>query len=142
MYHLIIPVIFCLILIPFTYAGDKVGEKRLVGGQCEYKKYEGGAQITSITRIVGSVADPNERDQVKFKFIPYGRVEETFAQIEGREFSLTLINSSYPGRRFLEKYGIEVGKVFDCYLKVITKGTCTPIFFEFPSIKLDDFSEN
>lgn len=142
MYHLIISIIFCLILIPFTYAEDKVGEKHLVGGQCEYKQYEGRAQIISITKIADSVTDPNERDEVKFAFIPNREIEESFVQIEGREFLLMLSNSSYPGSRFLEKYGIEVGKVFDCHLKVITKGTCTPVLFEFPSIKLDDFSEN
>ncbi len=49
---------------------------------------------------------------------------------------------SYPGPQFLEKYGIGVGKVFDCYLKVIIKGTCTPMLFEFPSIRLDDYFEN
>ena len=142
MYQLIIPIVFCLILVPFTYAEDKIRERQLVGDQCEYKQYEGTAEIISIAKIARSIHDPLERDEVRFKFVPYKRIEETFARTEGREFLLMLSNSSYPGRRFLEKYGIEVGKVFDCHLKVITKGTCTPVLFEFPSIKLDDYSVN
>jgi len=140
--YLIILIILSLIWVPSAYAEDKLGEKPLVGGQCEYKQYEGTAEIISMTKIARSIHDPHERDEVKFKFVPYKRIEETFARTEGREFLLMLSNSSYPGQRFLEKYGIEVGKVFDCHLKVITKGTCTPVLFEFPSIKLDDYSVN
>jgi len=53
-----------------------------------------------------------------------------------------LSNLSYPGKAFLEKYDIAVSRDFDCYLKVIIKGTCTPILFEFPSIMLDDYFED
>jgi len=52
-----------------------------------------------------------------------------------------LKNSGYPGPKFLEKYGIEAGKSFECHLKVIVKGTCTPILFEFPTIDLRDYFE-
>ena len=52
---LIIPIIFSLIWVPSTYAEDKMGGGRLVGGQCEYKEYEGRAEIISINKIVGSV---------------------------------------------------------------------------------------
>jgi hypothetical protein len=128
--------------VPFTYAEDKMSDKHVVGGQCEYKQYEGRAEIISINKIVGSVTDPHERDEVKFRFIPNREIEESFGQTEGREFLLMLRNSSYPGSKYLEKYGIEVGKVFDCHLKVISKGTCTPMLFEFPSIRLDDYSAN
>jgi hypothetical protein len=139
---LIIPIIFSLIWVPSTYAEDKMGGGRSVGGQCEYKEYEGRAEIISITRIARSIHDPHEREEVKFKFIPYREIQESFVRTEGREFFLMLSNSSYPGPKFLEKYGIEVGKVFDCHLKVISQGTCTPTIFEFLSIRLDDYSVN
>jgi hypothetical protein len=139
---LIIPIIFTLICVSSTYGGDKMGGGRFVGGQCEYKEYEGRAEIISITRIARSIHDPYEREEVKFKFIPYREIQESFARTEGREFFLMLSNSSYPGPKFLERYGIDVGKVFDCHLKVISQGTCTPTIFEFPSIRLDDYSVN
>jgi len=47
-------------------------------------------------------------------------------------------NSNYPGPRYLKKYNISIGKVFNCSYHVITRGTCTPAFFDFQDIKLDD----
>jgi hypothetical protein len=140
--YLFIPIISSLIWISSTYGEDKVSKERVVGGQCDYKRYEGHARVISITKIVDSISYSRERYEVKFVFIPDEEIKESFAQIEGREFLLMLGNSSYPGPKFLEKYGIEVGKVLDCHLKVIIKGTCTPILFEFPSVRLDDYSEN
>jgi len=119
---------------------NKMNNPPIAGGRCEYKEYPGYAKITSITKI-NIPGEPNERYEVKFMFYPYQEVEEGHAQVEGKEFLLLLTNSSYPGPKFLKKYGIKVGKVFDCYLKVIVRGTCTPILFEFPSIRLDDYCD-
>lgn len=136
-------VIYLVIIIGVysTYGEDKVSKERLVGGQCEYKQYEGHAKIISITKIADSISYLPERYEVKFIFTPEREIKESFAQTEGREFLLMLSNSSYPGPKFLKKYGIEIDRVFDCYLRVITKGTCTPILFEFPSIRLDDYED-
>jgi len=120
-----------------AFAQEGAQEKFVVGGSCQYKKYKGRAEIISITKK--GVPDSYE---VKFSFHSDQEIKETFAQTKGREFPLMLSNFSHPGPKFLEKYGIEVGRVFDCYLNVITKGTCTPIIFEFPSINLDDYIEN
>ncbi len=125
-----------------TCAEDRVKGERLVGGQCEYKQYKGYAKIISITKKSDFDSYSHERYEVKFLFIPEQEIKEKYVQTEGKEFLLLLSNSSYPGQKFLEKYGIEIGKVFDCYIKVIIKGTCTPILFEFPSIRLDDYLEN
>ena len=119
---------------------NKMNNPPITVGRCEYKEYPGYAKITSITKI-NIPGEPNERYEVKFMFYPYQEVEEGHAQVEGKEFLLLLTNSSYPGPKFLKKYGIKVGKVFDCYLKVIVRGTCTPIIFEFPSIRLDDYCD-
>jgi hypothetical protein len=125
-----------------TFAGDTGEEEHLIGGQCEYKVYEGSAKIISIAKKSGPDNYPYERYEVKFTFTPDQEIKEAYAQTEGKEFLLMLTNSSYPGSKFLEKYGIEIGKIFACYLKVITKGTCTPVLFEFPDVKLDDYFEN
>ena len=112
------------------------------GGECEYKQYEGRAKIVSIEQKNKPPDHPHDIFEVKFSFSTDQVIEERFAQTEGRKFELLLDNSDYPGPKFLEKYGVKVGKVFECYMKVITKGTCTPILFEFPTIKLDDYFEN
>ena len=119
-----------------------LSKEHIVGGECKYKKYEGDARIISIEKVTGPSGDLRERYEVKFAFTPDRKVEESFAQTEGREFLLMVGHAYYPGPKFLKKYGIEVGKVFEAYLNVIIKGTCTPILFEFPSIRLDDYGED
>jgi len=121
-------------------AGNGMSGERIVGGQCEYKHYKGTARITSI-KAATAVGDAKQRYEVKFAFVPEGEIAESFAKTEGKEFLLTLKNSTLPGPGFLKKYGIETGRVFDCFLKVIVRGTCTPVLFEFPGIALDDYFE-
>ena len=112
----------------------------LQGGPCEYEAHKGQAKIVSIIPKNKSGTIQREIFEVKFIFTYEQDPEETFAKTEGKIFVLLLANSSYPSARFLEKYDIHVGKVFKCYAKVITRGTCTPIIFEFPTIELDDYS--
>ncbi len=125
-----------------TLTVDKGKGEHLIGGQCEYKVYEGRAKIISITKKSEPDNYPYERYEVKFLFTPDQEIKEAYVQTEGKEFLLLLSNSSCPGPKFLEKYEIKIGKVFACYLKVIIKGTCTPVLFEFPYIRLDDYFEN
>ena len=122
----------------------------VVGGPCQYKQYQGTATIISIYKkeMAKKARDSPyggpfyQRYKVMFSFSPDQEIEEAWAQVEGRQFLLMLNNSHYPGPKFLEKYGIKQGKTFDCYLKVITKGTCTPVLIEFPTINLSDYFEN
>ena len=106
------------------------GSRPPAGGECEYKKYRGKAEIVSITKRT----DAPEGYEIRFSFHAEEPVQGGFARVEGKEYLLLLSNSSYPGADFLGTYGVAVGKRFDCYLKVITKGTCTPILFEFPTL--------
>jgi hypothetical protein len=61
--------------------------------------------------------------------------------LEGRH-ELRLMNSWYPGPRFLERYGIAAGKSFACTLSVIAQGTCTPTVINFPHIDRADYFES
>lgn len=125
-------------------ATEKRPERRVVGGPCEYKAYPGKATIVSVQKPEGpSQTGPSGSDayEVRFSFTSQEAIEEDWVQLEGKEHLLLLTNSSFPGPRFLEKYGIEPGKSFECNLKVITKGTCTPLLFDFPAIDLNDYSE-
>ena len=129
-----------------TNKGKEMGAHRVVGGRCEYKAYRGIATITSITEAPekpgSSGRSPYRGYVVRFSFVPDETIPESYVAVEGKEQTLRLKNSWNPGARFLEKYGIEKGKQFECSLKVITKGTCTPFFFEFPAIDLGDYFES
>lgn len=126
-------------------AMDEPVSKPVFGGQCEYKKYRGQAKIISIYKkeLPDSYGGPSYVSyEVKFSFHTDEIIKERHGQVEGKEYLLLLDNSFYPGPKFLKKYRIEKGKHFDCYLKVITRGTCTPVFFDFPTIDLCDYFEN
>ncbi len=129
----------------FAMAEKQDGNRatKVVGGPCEYRVYQGYARITSIQKHahkqVGHGGVPYECYEVRFTFHPERKIEEPFARVEGREFTLLLTNGWYPGLGFLQKYAIEPGEVFDCDLHVITKGACTPVIFEFPAIDLSDY---
>jgi len=102
-----------------------------VGGLCVYKQYKGDAEIVSVTQRQESSGDY----EIKFSFHPQETIQEEFARVEGRQWLLVQKDSSYLQEDFLTQYGIKVGKRLPCYLKVITKGTCTPVLFEFPTIR-------
>jgi hypothetical protein len=126
-------------------AADKRPERRVVGGQCEYKAYPGTATILSVQKQEGPPrAGPSSTAvcEVKFSFTPDDEIEEDWVQVEGKEYLLLLADSRFPGPRFLEKYGIEPGKPFECDMKVIVRGTCTPVIFDFPTIDLSDYPKS
>ncbi len=134
-----------IVLLIFAFSAcseDKVVGERIVGGDCQYKQYQGRAEVVSITPIGRPAGYSSDRYEVRFRFTPDQKIEEPFAQTEGREFLLLLNHNYYPGLNFLEKYDIKVGKVLDCTLKVIVRGTCTPMLFDFPSIAPEDMKGN
>jgi len=122
--------IFLVSLISCDLAASSSSSPR-VGGLCTYKQYKGDAEIVSVTQ---RPEVPGEYE-IKFSFHPQKTIQEEFARVEGRQWLLVEKDSSYPKDDFLTQYGINAGKRFPCYLKVITKGTCTPVLFEFPTIE-------
>jgi len=125
-------------------------EERRVGGPCEYAEYRGTATITRVAQTessrqqVKSVGGAGyEGYEVWFRFAPASDIREEWARpAAGRAHLLCLMNSWYPGPRYLERYGIKAGRTHSCTLKVITRGTCTPTVFEFPEIRRDDYFES
>lgn len=126
-----------LLWLPLLWAGSE-GFKGRMGGPCEYNQYRGKARIASVTRMAEQ-HQGREKFEVKFIFLPEEEIKESFARVEGREFLLLLANSTYPEGLFLDRYQVKPGRVFDCILKVIRKGTCTPMMFDFPGINLSDY---
>jgi hypothetical protein len=139
-----------------TAAGDeprgrdrKSGDSR-VGGPCAYTSYDGIAHITRIVKTetsrnqAGLSGGPGyEGFEIWFRFVPAEgiAIEGWPAQAVDQERLLTLQNGWYPGPRFLEKYKLAEGSDYPCTLKVIQKGTCTPILFDFPTIDTADYFE-
>ena len=151
--HVKIGVLFLWVILSIPGWGDwicamdvetKRPAPRMGGGPCEYTIYKGIARIISVQKKEmpkGYGGPSHESYEVKFSFFTEEKIQEPHGRVEGREYILKLTNSWYPGPKFLRKYGIEVDRSFDCYLKVITKGTCTPILFDFPAINLSDYFE-
>jgi hypothetical protein len=67
---------------------------------------------------------------------PDQEIKERYTRVEGREFSRTLNIPLSPEQNDFKECGMEVGKILDFNLKVITKGTCIPLLFDFLSISL------
>lgn len=101
-----------------------------VGGTCTYKQYSGEAEIVSVTPRQGAPAEY----EIRFSFHPNETIQEKFAQDEGKQWLIVQKDFSYPHENFLTQYGIQTGKRLPCYMKVITKGTCAPVLFDFPTI--------
>jgi hypothetical protein len=111
----------------------------MTGGPCEYRSYPGQAEIVSVAPMEAPAATAGERYDVKFRFIPEGPVEEPLGKAAlQRIFSLLPDREMPPDRALIEKFDIRPGKRLGCTLKVITRGTCTPILFDFPSLAPGD----
>lgn len=124
--------------------------ENVVGGPCSYSHYPGIATIIRVKKTEESRRQARtsggpgyEGYEVWFVFKTDQLIKEEWARKSvKREHLFRLVNSWYPGPRYLKKYDIKVGSEYKCTLKVITSGTCTPIIFEFDQLKPDDYFES
>lgn len=123
------------LLLGCSAAESGAGKAPRLGGPCEYRGYPGQAEIVSVSRQETAPVSAGERYDVKFRFIPEGTIEERFARVEGRVFSLLPDRVNPPDRAFIETFGVRPGRRYDCIMQVIQKGTCTPLLFDFPSLR-------
>jgi len=110
--------------------GEARQPESVVGGRCQYRQYRGTAEIVSVRRIGETEKGPGEY-RVEFVFHSQEEITESFAQVVGTIFPLEL-NGRDPDELFIEQHGIKTGRNIKCVLKVIVRGTCTPLMFEFP----------
>ncbi len=103
----------------------------LRGGPCEYASYEGEARIVSIAPADATESGGRPCLVVKFAFIPDRPVAEGPFRAD-KFYTLYRGDGSPPEKAFLEERGIAVGSSVRGVMKVIVKGTCTPVLFEFP----------
>jgi len=107
-----------------------------VGGGCQYESYPGQAEILSLAKAESPETAGEtgvERFEVRFSFGPDGPIKQDWVKVAGKTFLLTLPDGQLPDKELLDKRGIAVGRKTPCLLKVITKGTCTPLIFTWPS---------
>ncbi|HOR32967.1 MAG TPA: hypothetical protein PLT21_01060 [Syntrophales bacterium] len=109
--------------------GSEIAWEPLVGGPCEYRSYPGQAEIVSVTPSTAA----SGRFDVRFRFIPDGVVEEPLGKSAlERTFPLLPDREMPPDRAYVEQLDIRPGTRVGCTLRVITRGTCTPVLFDFP----------
>ena len=109
--------------------GSEIAREPLVGGPCEYRSYPGQAEIVSVTPSTAA----SGRFDVRFRFIPDGVVEEPLGKSAlERTFPLLPDREMPPDRAYVEQLDIRPGTRVGCTLRVITRGTCTPVLFDFP----------
>ena len=128
--------LFAMIEKPSSRAEDPKKEAPRAGGPCEYHRYEGLAEVTSMRKTIDPYNQGKESWEVKFRFISNQEIKESFVQVTGREFLLEINQSSYLGREFIEQHDVQIGRTFQGYLLAITRGTCTPVLFEFPAFSV------
>ena len=107
-----------------------------VGGGCQYESYPGQAEILSLVKTEPPEAASEagvQRFEVRFSFGPERPIKQEWVKVAGKTLLLTLPDGQLPDKEFLDKRGIMVGRKIPCLLKVITKGTCTPLIFIWPS---------
>jgi hypothetical protein len=113
-------------------SGEAMQPEPLIGGRCEYRQYRGTAEIVSLDSV-GTARDGLEEEyEVGFLFHPDEEIREQFVHVVGRVFRLEAEGGGNPARRFIDEQGIRAGKRIGCSLRVIIRGTCTPMIFQYP----------
>ncbi len=143
--------LWVLTVLLLTLIVSLSGCNEFFGGPCSYTHYQGKATITSILLLENdshiTTNKWNERYEVLYRFqLNEGEIIKEdqmnlYDNIKNKELPFTLTNSWYPNKNYLEKYGIQEGAIFNCTLKLITKGTCSPIIIDFQEINESDYLE-
>jgi hypothetical protein len=120
----------------------------IIGGPCTYNQLDGLCKIISIAKTKESKDQINvsggpgyEGFEINFKFNFDKKIDSNYSKYLNKEYLLKLDNSWYPGQKYLEKYKIKQGSSFNCQIKVITNGTCSPVIFDFKDINTNDYFE-
>lgn len=118
-------------------------EPQVVGGKCTYRDIPGTVVILSAEKTT----DPQKNAdgiEVKYEFKPEKKLEEGPAANYLKQFpteTFELVDSSLPGPKYVEKYGLKKDAKFAGVLKEITTGTCTPIILEIKGVDRTDYFE-
>ncbi len=124
---------------------ETTGTTSIVGGSCSYDQYPGKCNIISVSKTDTSKAQINiagyEGYEVQFNFNP-GYDYSNLSSFINKNYLFQLTNSWYPGPKYLDKYNLKNGAIFNCNLSLIKGGTCSPSSFEFEGVNPSDYFES
>ena len=106
---------------------------------CQYKKFAGKAKIISISSAPTDENNcPLNPKKVIFAFTPNdSNAINNYLFRSWSDTSTLKINAgTNPSQNFLDSLNIFIGSEFICNRQEISQGTCTPVVFEFTTIKL------
>ena len=121
---------------------------------CTYDEYKGQCKICSIIQTNVSIHQEKVIGgprcagfEVKFEFnpvhsLPFDVYDRINKSVIGCKNVLELYNSWYPEPKFLQKYNITEGAIFNCSLKLIKSGSCSPEIIRFKDIDQQDYFES
>lgn len=118
------------------------GPDRTVGGACSYADIGGTCTIGALVDApVGEFrcegGSPSKK--VPFRFAatdPSAKLE--YGGPDPAQDTLTVGGGMHPSAGWLEANGVKEGASFACTRKHITSGTCSPVVWTFPTLKVDD----
>jgi len=120
-----------------------------IGGGCVYRDVPGTVTIVRVAKTAASSGQASsnggpgyEGFEISFSFA----ADQPIAAPAVRDFArrphvLRLVNSWYPGPRYIEKYHLEPGRKFSAVLKVLASGACTPMLFFIAGVDRADYFE-
>ncbi len=90
---------------------------QIIGGPCSYEKFDGKCEVVD---VVG-------KETVRFKFTPNEAMDlKNIGWAKESDILGKVYEESNDGIKNARK-----GRIFDCQMELITKGTCTPAIFSF-----------
>lgn len=132
--------ILALSMINISCSGGSGRKAEPSGGSCSYNKFEGYAKIKSIKPAPKSEYNcPDQPMQITFEFTPVNqsdRQKYKFTNFKDSVVHMKINDGANPSMSWIKKNKIEAGKKYKCIRTEITKGTCTPVGFEFPELNL------
>lgn len=139
------------VLLLTVGVGVMLGENRQIGspapeyfictGKVEIVRVEITEKSRSQSTVLGGPGYVGY--EVWFNFLLENEIkDEKIEKIIAKEHEFRLANSWYVGKRYLEKYGITPGKIYICVLKILTRGTGTPVIFEIEGLDKIDYFES
>lgn len=103
--------------------GDKTSglasenNNQIIGGPCSYEKFDGKCEVVD---VVG-------KETVRFKFTPNEAMDlKTIEWAKESDILGRIYEESYEGIKNAWK-----GRILNCQMEIITRGTCTPTIFSF-----------
>ena len=109
-----------------------------VGGSCKYADIPGTCTVESVTPTgAGTSSCSNDPVEVRFDFSPLdsgAQADYRYPAQSDTDRSLTIAGGALPPRPWIESEGLTEGSQHPCVRREITRGTCTPVIFEFTEI--------